>query len=178
MFIITSLFALRLFCGKSLIWFCLDILSQFCEVSYLDLSQKSTGINWQSVKWCKILNRSVRVIGLYVISFESAGLKLSRYKYLSLVYSAGLKTRKELAKKHFVKTSSSLSIFRLIVVNRNCLQEFCCDLISGRLVFKLIYITVLLYDTIHVVLFRKTILISTIGTHEEIISGVWKASSV
>ena len=64
-------------------------------------------------------------------------------------------------------TSSSSSIFRLIVVNRNCLQEFCCDLISGKLVFKLIYITILLY----VASFRKTILISTIGTHEEIIEG-------
>ena len=42
------------------------------------------------MKWCKILNRSVSLIGLYVIAFESKGLKLSRYKYLSLVYSAGL----------------------------------------------------------------------------------------
>ena len=66
-------------------------------------------------------------------------------------------------------TLSSSSIFKLIVVNRSCLQELCCDLISGKLVFKLIYITILLYDTIHVVSFRKTILISTIGTHEEII---------
>ena len=45
------------------------------------------------------------------------------------------------------------------------MQEFCCDLISGKLVFKLIYITVLL----HVVSLRTTILISTIETHEEII---------
>ena len=66
--------------------------------------------------------------------------------------------------KHFVMTLSSSSIFRLIVVNRNGLQEFCCDLISGKLVFRLIYSTILLYDTIHVVSFRKTILISTIGT--------------
>ena len=63
----------------------------------LDLPQESTGINWQSLKWCKILNRSVSVIGLCVISLESAGLKLSRYKYLWLVYSVGLKARKELA---------------------------------------------------------------------------------
>ena len=43
----------------------------------------------------------------------------------------------------------------------NCQQEFCCDLIgdliSGKLVFKLIYITILLYYMIHVVSFRKTI---------------------
>ena len=141
---------------------------RFWEVSYLDLPQELTGINWQSLKWCKILNRSVSVIGLYAISFESAGLKLSCYKYLWLVYSIGLKTWKELAWKQFVMTSSSSSIFWLIIVNRNCLQEFCCDLISGKLVFKLIYITILLYYTIHVS-FRKTILISTIGTHEKII---------
>ena len=66
-------------------------------------------------------------------------------------------------------TSSGSSIFWLIVVNRNCLQEFCCDLISGKLVFKLIYVTILLYYMIRVVSFRKTILISTIGTHEKII---------
>ena len=60
--------------------------------------------------------------------------------------------------------SSSSRSFWLIIVNRNCPQEFCCDLISGKLVFKLIYITVL-----HVVSFRKTVLISTIGTREEII---------
>ena len=35
--------------------------------------------------------------------------------------------------------------------------------------FKLIYSTILLYDMIHAVSFTKTILISTIGTHEEII---------
>ena len=35
--------------------------------------------------------------------FASKGLKLSRCKY---VYSAGLKTRKELAQKHFVIVSS------------------------------------------------------------------------
>ena len=52
----------------------------------------------------------------------------------------------------------------MIIVNRNCLQGFCCDLISGKLVFKLIYITILLCYTIHVVSFRNTILISTIGT--------------
>ena len=143
---------------KSFIWFCLDILKQILWDSCLDLLQESTGINWQSVKWCKILNLSVSVIGLYVISFESMDLKLSRYKYLWLVYSAGLKTRKELAWKHYVMTSSSSSIFWLIVVNRNCLQEFCSDLISGKPVFKLIYITILLY----VFSFRKTILISTI----------------
>ena len=34
----------------------------------MDLPQESTGINSQSVKWCMILNRSVSVIGLYVIS--------------------------------------------------------------------------------------------------------------
>ena len=56
-------------------------------MSYLDLPKESTGINWQSLKWCKILNRSVSVIGLYVISFESAGLKLSRYKYLTRLFS-------------------------------------------------------------------------------------------
>ena len=86
-------------------------------------------------------------------------LEISRYKYFWLVYSAGLKTRKELALKHFVMTSSSSSIFWLIIFNRNCLQEFCCDLISGKLVSKLVYITILLYYTIHVVSFRKTILI-------------------
>ena len=48
-------------------------------------------------------------------------------------------------------------------------KEFCFDLISCKLVFKLIYITISLYDAIHVISFRKTILISTIGTHEEII---------
>ena len=47
-------------------------------------------------------------------------------------------------------TSSSSSIFWLIVVNRNCLQEFCCHLITS-----------LQYDTIHVVSFRKAILVST-----------------
>ena len=81
-FIITTPFTLRLFCGKSVTRFCLDILKQiFCKISYLDLPQESTGINSQSVKWCKILNRSVSVIGLYVISFESTGLKLTRHKY-------------------------------------------------------------------------------------------------
>ena len=39
-------------------------------------------LNVDKLTWCKILNRSVSVIGLYVISFESAGVKLSRYKYL------------------------------------------------------------------------------------------------
>ena len=67
-------------------------------ISNLDLPQESTGINWQSVKWCKILNRSVSVIGLYVISFESTGLKLSRYKYLWLVYSAVWKLERSLHK--------------------------------------------------------------------------------
>ena len=47
-------------------------------------------------------------------------------------------------------TSSSSSIFWLIIVNRNCLQECYCDLISGKLDFKLIYITILLYYTMHV----------------------------
>ena len=37
---------------------------------------------------------------------------------------------------------------------------------------ELFYVTVLLYDAIHVVSFRKTTLISTIGKHEEIIKGV------
>ena len=36
----------------------------------------------------------------------------------------------------------------------------------------------LLYDTIHVVSFRKTTLILTIGTHEEIIKGILKARFV
>ena len=40
------------------------------------------------------------------------------------------------------------------------------------MVFELIYITILLYDTIRVGSFKKTILISTIGTHEEIIQRV------
>ena len=41
-------------------------------------------------------------------------------------------------------------------------------LLARVVVFKLTYITILLYYTIHVVSFRKTILISTIGTHHEI----------
>ena len=35
-----------------------------------------------------------------------------------------------------------------------------------------------MYDTIHVVLFRKTTLIWTIVKYEEIIKGVWKAHFV
>ena len=37
---------------------------------------------------------------------------------------------------------------------------------------KLIYITIFVYDTKHVVSFRRTTLISTIGTYEEIIKRV------
>ena len=55
----------------------LDILNQILRGI---LFGSASRVNWD--KWCKILNRSVSVIGLYVISFESAGLKLSRYKYL------------------------------------------------------------------------------------------------
>ena len=52
---------------RYLIWICL---------------KSQLGYSSQSVKRCKILNQSVSVIGLYVISFESTGLKLLRYKYL------------------------------------------------------------------------------------------------
>ena len=40
----------------------------------------------------KILNRSVSVIGLYVIPFESTGLKISRFKYLFLRVLEHLRT--------------------------------------------------------------------------------------
>ena len=86
MSIITTLFTLRLFCGKSFVWFCLDI---FKQILWGILFGSASRVNWDKltvVKWCKILNRSVSVIGLYVISFESTGLKLSRYKYLWLVW--------------------------------------------------------------------------------------------
>ena len=69
-------------------------------------------------------------------------------------------------------TSSSSSIFYLIVVNRNFLQEFCCVLISGNWFRTYIYITILLYDMIHVISFRRTTLISAIEMHEEIIEGI------
>ena len=49
-------------------------------------------VNWNKLTVSEMvqdigLNRLVSVIGLYVISFESMGLKLSRYKYLRLVYA-------------------------------------------------------------------------------------------
>ena len=75
----------------------LEILNQ---ILWGILFGSASRVNWDKlivIEWCKILNRSANVIGLYVISLESAGLKLSRYKYSWLVYLAGLKTRKELA---------------------------------------------------------------------------------
>ena len=82
MFIITTLFALQLFYGKFFICFCLDILNQILRGI---LFGSASRVNWDKltvIERCKILNRSVSVIGLYSISFESAGLKLSRYKHL------------------------------------------------------------------------------------------------
>ena len=98
--------------------------------------------------------------------FWVCGLEIITLQIFLTCLFSWFETSKGACIKHFVMTSSSSSIFWLNRnFNRNCLQEFCCDLISGKLVFKVIYITILLYYTIHVVSFRKNI---TIGTHEEI----------
>ena len=94
MFIITTLFTSRLFCGKSFISFCLDTLKQ---ILWGILFGSASRVNWDKSTVSEMvqdIESVVSVIGLCVISFESTGLKLSRYKY---VYSAGLKSLKELA---------------------------------------------------------------------------------
>ena len=88
MFIITTLFALQLFC--------LDILNQILRGI---LFQSASRVNWDKFTVIEMVQDIESVSQrdwFFVIYFESAGLKLSRYKYLLLIYSVGLKTRKEL----------------------------------------------------------------------------------
>ena len=72
------------FCSTTILWKILYLIlfgyikTDFVRFIWICLKSQLG----QSVKWCKILNRSVSVIGLCVISFESTGLKSSRYKYL------------------------------------------------------------------------------------------------
>ena len=58
----------------------------------MDLPQESTGINLTLIEMVQDIESVSQRAGLYVVFCESAGLKLSRYKYSRLVYSVGLKT--------------------------------------------------------------------------------------
>ena len=95
MFLITTLFPLRLFVENPLFDF-LDILNQ---ILWGILFGSASRVNWDNSTVIEMVQdiESVSQRDWFMSYLEFASLKLSRYNYFWLVYSAGLKPRKELA---------------------------------------------------------------------------------
>ena len=74
------------------------LMDRLNQILWGILFGSASRVNWDKLTVSEMVQDIESVSQrVYVISFESAGLKLLRYKYLWLVYSAGLRTRKELA---------------------------------------------------------------------------------